>query len=412
MTITINSTVTALACAILVSACGPQENGSGPASESAETHAGENHGEGGEETGHADAPAGADLVALSPKEASQYGISTSQAERRGLPGEKEIPAKIHFDANKLANVTPRIGGVVHSLDATEGDDVGAGEALAVLDSRKLATLKADYLGALAAERLAETTFTREDQLLEQGVTSEAEYAAAREALATARAQRESAETKLHSVGVSHAALAGIENTPDGALGRYVITAPIAGTMIERRISLGQSVPAGGDPVFVVADDSTVWADIDIYREALDEVKKAAPVTFHNDAGEQIARGEIAFVTPQLQEGSRTATARVILDNADGAVRPGMFLTARVGGMEGGDAVAVPTEAVQTYEGGSVVFVPVQDGFAPRPVTTGEESGGWVEILSGLQAGEDYAAEGAFTLKAQLEKGGFDSGHAH
>ena len=162
----------------------------------------------------------------------------------------------------------------------------------------------------------------------------------------------------------------------------------------------------------MVDDSTVWADIDIYREALAEVQKGAPVTFHNDAGEQIARGEIAFVTPQLQENSRTATARVILKNVDGTVRPGLFLTARIGGLEGGGKITVPTEAIQTYEGGPVVFTTVQGGFAPRTMVTGAESGGYVEILSGLQSGQDYVAQGAFTLKAQLEKGGFESGHAH
>ena len=285
---------------------------------------------------------------LSPEEAEQYGIQTLSAEKRGLPGAVELPAEIHFDANKLANVTPRVAGVVHSLNATEGDHVAAGEPLAVLDSRELATMKADYLSALAGERLAQTTFAREDRLLQQGVTSEAEHAAAREALSTARAQRESAETKLHAVGVSHAALAGIENTPDGALGRYTITTPIAGAVIERRISLGQSVAAGGEPVFVVADDATVWADIDIYREALADVEKDASVTFHNDAGDQIAQGEIAFVTPQLQERSRTATARVILDNPDGCIRPGLFVSARIGGLEGGEAIAVPTGAVLNY----------------------------------------------------------------
>lgn len=412
MTLRLKIPEAALALAVLTAACGSDRASETDSHDiSAQTEERHENGEPAEDN-HEEDGQDSDLVRLSPEEAEQYGIQTLSAEKRGLPGAVELPAEIHFDANKLANVTPRVAGVVHSLNATEGDHVAAGEPLAVLDSRELATMKADYLSALAGERLAQTTFAREDRLLQQGVTSEAEHAAAREALSTARAQRESAETKLHAVGVSHAALAGIENTPDGALGRYTITTPIAGAVIERRISLGQSVAAGGEPVFVVADDATVWADIDIYREALADVEKDASVTFHNDAGDQIAQGEIAFVTPQLQERSRTATARVILDNPDGSIRPGLFVSARIGGLEGGEAIAVPTGAVQNYEDDSVVFVPVQGGFAPRPVMTGKESGGWVEILSGLQPGQNYVAEGAFTLKAQLEKGGFESGHAH
>ena len=82
----------------------------------------------------------------------------------------------------------------------------------------------------------------------------------------------------------------------------------------------------------------------------------------------------------------------------------------VGGSSAG--IVVPKSALQTFEGKTVVFVRTADGFEPKPVELGRQDGIKVEILSGLVAGQTYAAEGSFTLKAQLSKGAFGDGHNH
>lgn len=75
-------------------------------------------------------------------------------------------------------------------------------------------------------------------------------------------------------------------------------------------------------------------------------------------------------------------------------------------------LVVPKSALQTFEGKTVVFVRTDEGFEPKPVELGRQNGTTVEILSGLTAGQTYAAEGSFTLKAQLSKGAFGDGHNH
>ncbi len=297
----------------------------------------------------------------------------------------------------------------------QDDLVEAGQVLAVLDSRELTGLKADFLEAAASERLARVTFKREKQLREDGVTSEAEFLQAEASLVAARAVRQSAETKLHAVGVSHDALATLADLPDGELGRYNVTTPLGGQVLARHIALGEALPAGesgGSEAFVVADDDTVWGDIDVYATDLGRVRAGDVATLHNDEGGVVAEGEIAFITSQLAESSRTATARMILDNPDRRLRPGWFLTARIRHAAGGEGVRVPSAAVYEIEGGPAVFVPVEAGFALRAVSIGAQSSEFVEILSGLEPGDRYVERGAFTLKAELEKGAFGDEHAH
>lgn len=375
---------------------------------------------GAEDDGHGhdddhDDEGAADVVLMSPRQAERFGIAVGTAVTAPLSGDVELPAEVRFDANKLAKVVPRVSGIVRTLEATEGDRVEAGQVLAVLDSRELTGLKADFLEAAAAERLAGVTFRREKQLREDGVTSEAEFLQAEASLVAARAARQSAETKLHAVGVSHDALATLADLPDGELGRYNVTTPLGGQVLARHIALGEALPAGesgGSEAFVIADDDTVWVDIDVYATDLGRVQAGDVATLHDDEGGVVAEGEIAFITSQLAESSRTATARMILDNPDRRLRPGWFLTARIRQTEGGEGVRVPSAAVYEIEGGPAVFVPAEGGFALRAVSLGARSSAFVEILSGLEPGDQYVERGAFTLKAELEKSAFGDEHAH
>lgn len=350
-----------------------------------------------------------DEVEIDRADAAAMGIKVERASLSALGQRTELPAEISFAADRVAYVAPRVDGVVRSLEATEGDVVEAGEILAVLDSGRLATLMADYHAARAAERFAGSTLTRERDLLSQGITSRAEFAEAEQEAAMADARREAAETALHAAGVDHEQIEALRDGPDGSAGRYRITSPIAGRVIERTLSLGQSVQSGtegGQPAFVVADDSVVWADVQVYAADLGRIAEGAEVALKGEDGRTIAAGEVAFVTPQLSEGSRTATARVILENDDGRLRPGQFVTASLETGSSERALTVPKAAVVAFEGGEVVFVPTDHGFRAVAVETGRQVGDRIEIASGLEVGQLFVAEGAFTLKAELEKDSF------
>ena len=133
--------------------------------------------------------------------------------------------------------------------------------------------------------------------------------------------------------------------------------------------------------------------------------------FNSDNLRQTSFAEVE-VLPVIDETSRTATARVIVQNADRRLRPGQFVSAEIDMNTDTDRLHVPTGSIVSVEGRPSLFVPIENGFKPRLISAGPTIDGRTVILSGLNDGEDYVSEGAFTLKAQIEKDAFGDDHDH
>ena len=266
-------------------------------------------------------------VVLSGIAAQAAGIRVATAEVGRMGETLNLPAEVRFDADRIANISPQISGIVRMLYATEGDAIQRGDRLALLASRELAELKSDYVSAAAATELARTTMAREEALWADKITSEADIQAARAAFSTASAALDSAETNLHAVGLSPASTAAAGNSSD-----YVVTSPITGVITQRTVTLGEAVSSddtSAGPMFTIADDSVVWVDIAVFKQDLARVDTGANVHLTGDAGEPLAQAQIAFISPVVNQASRTATARVIVDNRDGQLRPGQFIRAQI-----------------------------------------------------------------------------------
>lgn len=405
-----------------VSACGnstPAPSASEHAHDDHDGHDQDDHGDEDDHTGHDDHDGGeeehSDHVELSPEAAREAGIVVAEAEIRVVSQSLSLPAELRFDADRVASVSPLVSGRIERLSAGEGDTVSRGDTLATIASRELADLKAEYLAAATTETLARQALTREETLFADRITSEADLETARAAFAAARAEREGVENKLHAVGVSDAELARLDEALDGSLATTRLRAPIGGVIARRSATLGATVSAddpGAPALFTIVDDSVLWADIAVYKEDAAAVSPGVPVRLMTNTGTLLAAGEIALVLPSFDETSRTVTARMFVDNADRGLRPGQFVKAEIETGGGAQAVMVPAGAIVQVEGRTVVFVPADDGFEPRPITPGRRIGAQTAIQSGLEAGERYVTEGAFTLKAQLEKDAFGDDHDH
>ena len=372
---------------------------------SQDEHAGHDHGD----------DEHSDHVELSPEAAREAGIVVSVAAMNAANETLSLPAELRFDADRVAAISPLVSGRIEKLTGREGDTISRGDTLAILASRELADLKAEYLSAETAETLARQALAREETLYAEKITSEADLQTATAALAAARAQREGVENKLHAVGVSDAELSKLSEAPDGSLATTRMRAPIGGVIAQRTAMLGASVSAddpGAPALFTIVDDSVLWADIAVYKQDISAVEPGIAVSLVSNTGATLASGEVALVLPSFDETSRTVTARMIVDNAERRLRPGQFVTAQIMTGNGALDVMVPAGAIVQVEGRSVVFVPTDDGFEPKQVTEGQQIGDRKVIRSGLAVGERYVSEGAFTLKAQLEKDAFGDGHVH
>ncbi len=204
-------------------------------------------------------------------------------------------------------------------------------------------------------------------------------------------------------------LAVIEN--DESLANFQVKTLISGTVIGKHVTLGEAASRERE-IFVIADLSTVWIDLTVYQRDLSRVKvgQRAQVFVGHDTAQGTAA--ISYVTPIVDERTRTATARLVLENKDGFWRPGMFVTAKVLIEKTDVPLAVPRTALHTFEENTVVFLVTEEGFIPRPVSLGRHGETDVEVLAGLSAGDQYVSQGGFTLKAELGKNAFGDGHGH
>ncbi len=203
------------------------------------------------------------------------------------------------------------------------------------------------------------------------------------------------------------ALAKIESNQ--SLTTYDLKAPISGTIVSRQVGLGEYV-SEQKPAFVVADLSTVWVDLSVYRRDFTRIRVGSPVHIDPEDGGAPIAGRVAYVSPIGTTDTQSALARVVVDNPDLRLRPGLFAVGHAILAEEPVDLAVRESALQTIDGRTVVFVRDGERFEARDVEIGRRDGEWAEILFGLMPGDVYAARNSFVVKAELAKG--SASHEH
>lgn len=352
-------------------------------------------------------------VRLTDAQQAELGIQMVRVESAPVDATIELPGEVVFDQTQLAHVSPRVSGIVRQVNVGEGDEVEAGQVIAVLDSRSLADAKAEYLSARERLALAEASFSREERLWERQISAEQDFLQARQALEEARIVLRRSSQQLEALGVDAQERRDIAASPEASLTRYELVAPINGTIIERHAVLGETLEAQGQPpAFIIADTSTVWINAAIYGEDLARVNAGDPVLIEIGQGIPAIEETIEFVSPQLGERTRTGRARIVAENAGERLRPGMFVTVLSTQANPFPVIRVPVSALQTIEGETVVFRLEGNTFRAQRVDVGARSTHFAEVTSGLTLGSIVVSEGAFALKAELQKGEFGDGHAH
>lgn len=316
----------------------------------------------------------------------------------------KLPGEIIFNEHTIVQVVPRLPGIVTAVKRHHGQQVRKGEVLVVIESQMLAELRSQYRVARKRLALAQTTYKRERQLWEEKISAKQDYLVAQELLNEAEIAVDLAAVKLQSLGVQPEAAAS-----SGNLARYEVRAPISGLVIDKTVALGQTLKED-EHIFVIADVSTVWAGITVYPRDLDVVKVGQKATVRATASDVEGEGAVIYITTLIGGQTRTATARLALENKEGKWRPGMFVTAEMVAAEIPVPVAVSADALQTLHDSTVVFGRYGEYFEARPLELGRSDGKMIEVLDGLRAGEQYAAGNSFAIKAELGKSGATHEH--
>ncbi|ODU23812.1 MAG: hypothetical protein ABS95_02975 [Verrucomicrobia bacterium SCN 57-15] len=194
-----------------------------------------------------------------------------------------------------------------------------------------------------------------------------------------------------------------------SLQSYEVKSSIAGTVIGKDVRQGEFVKEG-EVIYSVADLSTVWVDLNVNRKDFDKLKVGEAVTIFAGEGMTNATGTVSYISPFGAEDTQTMLARVELPNPTGKWRPGLFVTGEIVVEEADVPVAVKASALQTFRDWEVVFMADGGMFEIAILELGRRDGEWAEVVSGLNAGQKYAAENSFIIKADILKSGASHDH--
>ncbi len=343
-------------------------------------------------------------IEMSDEALKSTGIEIKTAGPAIIKPTLQMPGVIAFNHHNVVRVVPRAPGIVIEVERHLGQQVEQGEILAVIESQILADMRSQFLAAQKRLVLARTTYAREKKLWEEKITAKQDYLVAQQLLSEAEITLDLAAAKLRSFGEDPQSVGQIKN-----ITYYEVRAPISGLVITKTIARGQVIKEDSE-IFTLADVSDMYANLTIYPKDLGVIKIGQKATINAAASDLEGEGVVSYISALIDEQTRTAKARVTLDNEDGHWRAGMFINVALITEEIEVPVAVSVDALQTLYDWSVVFGRYGEYFEARPLELGRSDGSMVEVLDGFSAEEQYAAGNSFAIKAELGKAGASHDH--
>jgi cobalt-zinc-cadmium efflux system membrane fusion protein len=355
------------------------------------------------------------LVRMTPERISADEIDVTPV-GEGSPARKLIvPGTVVPNADRIARVPVKVVGTVAQLRKRLGDLVTEGEVVALIDSREVADARSEYLTALVNFDLQKTMFERAQQLWNQKISAEQQYLQARATFAQAQLRFDLARQKLSALDLDASELADAakkDAVSPGALNlrQYQIRSPVSGRVVERRVDQGMAVGQEGNPsdLYTVADLSSVWVELAVPAPDLDAIKQGRRVVISSGNNGNKEEGRIMFVSPLLNQETRSARVIAEIDNKSLIWRPGLFVTAEILIGEERVDLRIPRVALQTINGKKVAFVRTPEGFQKRDLKIGIVDEEFVEVTNGLVPHERIAISNTFLIKAELGKA--EAGH--
>jgi cobalt-zinc-cadmium efflux system membrane fusion protein len=334
---------------------------------------------------------------INPAKEIEVGIATVPVRQAAQAITAHGPARVAFDADRMADLRAVVHGIVKHIHMPLGARVERGQILFTLVSTEIAETQSKLRTAKARARVAKTNLQRQQSLADRNIASRYDVEQAETELETALAEVASAETILTTAGASEA----------GEPGQFIITAPIAGTLIHRSAVIG-ALATDETSLGMIADTSRMWVFGDIPEQDARVVHLGAEMFFSGDDGAQAA-GPIAWIGSEVNRETRTVPVRATVANPKGDLRAHQFGRVRIETRQSQAAWLVPAAAIQRVEQKDVVFVRREPGlYAPREVRR-MGSGEWTLVEGRLLEGEQVVTTGAVLLRTEMLPGSIGAG---
>jgi cobalt-zinc-cadmium efflux system membrane fusion protein len=329
-------------------------------------------------------------TAAAQERQSESPIRYVEVKQQAVPDTLELAAKVQADPTKVVHIFPPASGRVVSIAVKPGDRVTQGETLAVISSSDVASARSDFAKAKIEAERGSRAAERERLLFEHGATAEKDYIDAAAQAESDRAELVRAQQRLDLLNIS----------PTSDSDHVSLTSPARGVVLDVSAAPGEFSKSleSANSLITIADLDTVWVVGDLYEKDAAKLSSGKPVTVSLQAyDDREWTSHIDSISGALDPATRTLKVRVTLPNPNQLLKPEMFGSIRVN-VGTHRALVIPVAAVIHEGNATTVFA--RNGAAPeqRPVTLGQIVDGSVEVLSGLRAGDQVAAQGAELLK--------------
>lgn len=326
-----------------------------------------------------------------------------------MPATVDVTGEIRLNENATVHVTPRVAGIVRSVNVDLGDRVSKDDVLFGLDSIELGATFTEYIKHESLVSLSGKNLEREKKLRARDISSERELIEAQIIFEEHQANLNAVRQKLHVLGLSEKEIAARSDMGDDKQETLLpVCTSIDGTIIERHVVVGELIEPGDD-VMLVSNLETLWVWADVYENDLASLmaRKAEGGRLSVEVRvqafpERVFPGFIDYIGVTMDERTRTVKARAILENKDHFLRPGMFCSVKIAIGADKEVLVIPASALLSDEGAEFVFTHFKDDlYLRRPVVKGCSVNGLVEIESGLAEGETIVSDGCFLLKSDV-----------
>lgn len=374
----------------------------------------------------------------SAESVTKAGIDVDVVGERSMTDAITANGELMFDPTRVAHLSTRVPGTVAAVFKTVGDDVAAGEILALVDASQVGQVKSQLLQAIVQLQLRKSTVERLRPIATSGAVAQKSVIEAEAGLQEAEVSLISTRQALANLGfdlperleaVDPQTLADslrflgiptpiVASLPAGTKTANLIPvrAPYDGVLIASEVVAGEVVDTSKS-LFTVSDPTRMWLLLNVRQEDAKYVRRGLPVKFQSDNGDQVVTGQVSWISPAVDEQTRTLQVRVVVANSEESLRDKTFGTGRIILREEQNAIVVPREAVQSTPDAHFVFLRDKNYFdenSPkffhvRQVRLGASDGQYVELLAGALPGEVIATKGSNVLLAQLLRSNLGAG---
>lgn len=343
-------------------------------------------------------------IALTAKQITEQGIQLALVEVGAVTKSASYPAKVTVNTDRQAHVSPAFSGYVEKVNVELGQRVVKGQALATLMVPDLVDQQANLQMVQANLELARQDYERERQLWSQGISAKQDYQRAYNTYKQAQIQVQASKSRLSAFGAA-----------SGSNGRYVLTAPISGIISKKDLVVGENVQLANQ-LFIIDQLDQLWLEFIAPSIDLSAIGLNQQIEFKSLQTGNLFKAQIQSLNTEadLQTGRLQVRAKILSSATE--LRPNLMVNVQLQQAGSSQALRILKSALQKVEGKDVVFVASEHDqnieFKAQPVVLRQILGNaeWVEVQSGLTQGQQYAAQGSFLLKSELEKG--EASHEH